>query len=83
MQRWVIRIYDAWYTARSTAAAAPNKATPGLSHDCVFAKEGVTNSGGGPGSQFHNEYVVFICEGTGLPSERDSLHAVGLAVIVL
>ena len=32
----------------------------GLPHDSVFAQEKVTDRGrGGPGSQFHNEYVVF------------------------
>eukprot|EP01051_Picozoa_sp_SAG22_P016930 SAG22_NODE_2499_length_2508_cov_1.349938_2_plen_522_part_00 len=36
-----------------------NKSTPGLPYDSVFAKEGVTDRGQGPGSQFHNEYVVF------------------------
>ena len=38
-----------------------NPATPGLPYDSVFAKEGVTDNGlgRGPGSQFHNEYVVF------------------------
>jgi hypothetical protein len=36
-----------------------NPATPGLPYDSVFAQEGVTDNGGGPGSQFHNEYVVF------------------------
>jgi hypothetical protein len=38
-----------------------NPATPGLPYDSVFAEEGVTDNGlgGGPGSQFHNEYVVF------------------------
>jgi hypothetical protein len=38
-----------------------NPATPGLPYDSVFAEEEVTDNGqgGGPGSQFHNEYVVF------------------------
>jgi hypothetical protein len=38
-----------------------NPATPGLPYDSVFAEEGVTDNGhgGGHGSQFHNEYVVF------------------------
>jgi hypothetical protein len=36
-----------------------NPATPGLPYDSVFAKEGFTDNGRGPGSQFHNEYVVF------------------------
>jgi hypothetical protein len=38
-----------------------NPATPGLPYDSVFAQEGVTDNGqgGGAGSQFHNEYVVF------------------------
>eukprot|EP01047_Picozoa_sp_COSAG01_P039368 COSAG01_NODE_3249_length_6355_cov_4.524137_1_plen_798_part_00 len=38
-----------------------NPATPGLPYDSVFAEESVTDNGqgGGPGSQFHNEYVVF------------------------
>jgi len=36
-----------------------NPATPGLPYDSVFAEEGVTDNGRGPGSQFHNEYVVF------------------------
>ena len=33
--------------------------THGLTFDSVFAKEGVTDNGGGPGSQFHDEYVLF------------------------
>ena len=36
-----------------------NPATPGFPYDSVFAKEGHTDNGQGPGSQFHNEYVVF------------------------
>ena len=38
-----------------------NPATPGLPYDSVFAQEDVTDNGlgNGPGSQFHNEYVVF------------------------
>ena len=36
-----------------------NPATPGLPYDSVFAKEGITDRGQGPGSQFHDEYVVF------------------------
>jgi hypothetical protein len=38
-----------------------NKSTRGLPYDSVFAEEGVTDNGqgGGLGSQFHNEYVVF------------------------
>jgi hypothetical protein len=36
-----------------------NPATPGLPYDSVFATEDVTDNGNGPGSQYHNEYVVF------------------------
>ena len=36
-----------------------NRATSGLPFDSVFAEEGVTDNSQGPGSQFHNEYVVF------------------------
>jgi len=36
-----------------------NPALPGQPHDSVFAEEGVTDNGRGPGSQFHDEYVIF------------------------
>jgi hypothetical protein len=48
-------------TRRGERRPPNNPATPlaGLPYDSVFAKEGHTDNGGGPGSQFHNEYVVF------------------------